>query len=177
VIVSAEPIFTIALERPSEMLMATYKNVNIIVWYAAASGEAVEMLDEATVARVRDCPSGISAIHVASHTAGLPSAEARDGLVRSSKRWSAHLACVAVVIERKGFWASAMRGAVTGIQMLAPRSFVSQVHDSIEQATEWLPPHHSKRTGVQLEAAELLSVVRRVRDSRMPNSQYPTSAA
>jgi len=175
--VPAQPVFTIAAELPSEMLMAAYKNLNIIVWYGSASAAAVDMIDEATVGRVRDCPTGISAIHVVLPTAGLPSAEARDGLVRSGKRWAAQLACVAVVIERKGFWASAMRGAVTGIQMLIPRTYVSQVHDSLEQAAEWLPPHHAKRTGVQLSAAELLSVMGRVRNSRKVDSKYPTSAA
>jgi hypothetical protein len=175
--VPAEPVFTIATERPSEMLMVTYKNLNVIVWYGSASGAAIEMIDEVTATLVRDCPTGISSIHVVLPTSGLPSAEARDGLVRSGKRWAAQLACVGVVIERKGFWASAMRGAVTGIQMLIPRTYASQVHDSLEQAAEWLPPHHVKRTGVQLEAAEVLSVIKRARNSRKIDSKYPTSAA
>jgi hypothetical protein len=177
VVAPAEPVFTVAAERPAEMLMAAYKNVNVIVWYASASAEAIEMLDEATVARVRDWPGGISAIHVVLPSSGLPSAEARDALVRSGKRWGDNLACVGVVIERKGFWASAMRGAITGIQMLAPRTFLSQVHDSLEQVAEWLPAHHLKRTGVQLEAAELLAVLRRIRNFRQVESTRPTSAA
>ena len=170
---TAEPAFKIILEHPGQMLMAAYKNVHVILWYASADGAAIDALDEATVPRVREYPSGISSIHVVLPSTGLPNSAARDGLVRSGKRWAANLACVGVVIERKGFWASAMRGAVTGIQLLAPRTFASQVFDSLEQVAEWLPPLHEKRTGVQLEAAELLSVLRRVRELREVGGDGP----
>ena len=171
--VLTQPEFKIIAERPGEMVTAAYKNVHIMVWYGNPTVESIDMLDTVTVDRVRECPSGISAIHVVLPSTGLPSNAARDGLVQSGKRWSAHLACVAVVIERKGFWGSAMRGAVTGIQLLAPRTFVSQVHDSIEQAVEWPPPPHLKRTGVQLDPAELLSVIQRVREMRKMESNFP----
>lgn len=99
------------------------QNVAINTWSSQPTASAVEVLGQLTERSLSECPDGIASIHWIESGAGLPTAEARQGLGEIAKRYSKHLHCVGVMLEGSGFWASALRSALTGIVLLSPREY------------------------------------------------------
>ncbi len=145
--------------EPGKFAFFGWQNVLVSVWLAAGTGAAVERLGNATRPYEKFHPRGVSNIHLVKGGAGMPTAEARAGFVGLMERYSAWFACIAVSLLGRGFWASALQGAVTGMRMLAPRSFEMRIHDDIEGVLEWLPDEHLRRTGVFLDKDELYAVM------------------
>jgi hypothetical protein len=109
-------------------------------------------------------PQGLSTVHVMTESAGPPTHEARRGFAETGRRWEKSIRCVSLVIEREGFWGSALRSAVTGIQMLLNRAnYPIEVHASIAETAAWLPSRHFARSGVRLDPGGLLNALHSAR--------------
>ena len=128
-----------------------YRDVNITVWHASGDETAVHSLEPATAVRISRFTRGVSGVHLITHAAGMPTSGARSALVAQARKWSGQTAAVAVVIEHAGFYGSAMRSAVTGIQLLAKAEFEIHVFASVREAADWLPGPHGARTGTVLD--------------------------
>ena len=107
---------------------------------------------------------GVSGVQLITHGAGMPTAGARTALAEQARKFSDGTVAVAVVIEQAGFFGSAMRSAVTGIQMLAKAAFPIKVFRSVQEVAAWLPGPHAERTGTVLDPARLEAVLETVRD-------------
>jgi hypothetical protein len=146
----------------------------IFVWLSAATGADVELLAKGIGPNLKLYPRGQSHIHVVKSGIGLPTPEARARFAALMEQYDRQLACVAVALLGRGFWASALQGAITGMRMLAPRSFEMRTHSDLEAIVEWLPDAHGKRTGVFLEPVELLAAVKQ---AFLDGSAAPTRVA
>jgi hypothetical protein len=140
-----------------------YGDVTITVWHASGDEGAVHSMDQISAHRVACFPRGVSGVHVIKHSAGMPSAGARAALVASARKWAGQIAAVAVVIEQAGFFGSAMRSAVTGIQLLSKAEFPMRVFASTRAAADWLPIPHAERTGTVLEPASFDAAMQQAR--------------
>jgi hypothetical protein len=60
-----------------------------------------------------------------------------------------------VIVSGSGFWASAVRGIVTSVQVVAPHSIDLRVHANSAELLSWFPREHELQTGVAIQAAEL----------------------
>jgi hypothetical protein len=161
--ISEPPGLTTLDSEPNAFWYGAWKNVNIVVWAQAATREAVERLDRFIPERAEAHPERLSTVHIATPTAGVPNADARAAFADTAKRWPHNTGCVAVVLEHKGFAASAMRSAVTGIQLLASIGFPLRSHRSLEEAVPWLVEMHTKTTRVELDPGELRLVLQSAR--------------
>jgi hypothetical protein len=72
------------------------------------------------------------------------------------------IGCVAVVLGGGGFWASALQSFITGMRLVAPRSYDLRVHEHTDEVASWLPAVHHKRTNVMVDPHELRTVLRTV---------------
>jgi hypothetical protein len=134
-----------------------WKNVLVAVWRSQAT-----LLNVARLANISDTtrwPGRRSSVHVIQDGAGLPTPEARAAFVALMKRNKDSLGCVAIVIAGTGFWSGALRSAMTGLRLLAPRSFDFRVAGSSEDLVQWLPSMHEEKTGVALVPSRLQSVL------------------
>jgi hypothetical protein len=149
--------------EPGVFWYGGWKNLNIAVWENSASRSAVERLDRIVPARVKALSQRLSTVHIATPGAGVPSSDARAAFADAAKRWAEITGCVSVVIEHAGFAASALRSAVTGIQLVSGAGFPMRAHKSIDEAVPWLVETHAQTTTVKLAAAELLAVLQAAR--------------
>lgn len=149
-----------------ECVLFAYRDVTITVWHASAEDAAVHVVDQVAGSRIPLFPNGVSGVHLVTQSAGMPSAEARSGLAASARKWSAQTAAVAVVLEQAGFFGSAMRSAVTGIQMLSKAEFPIRVFANTREAAGWLVGPHGQRTGTMLDAARFDEALQRCRTIR-----------
>ncbi len=145
------------------MLVGAWRDTNIVVWVGAATVDTIGRLDQALVRRRKMNPNRASTTHIVTPTASPPDSEARTALIQLNERRSAEVACAAVVIERGGLSGIAVRSAVTGIIILAPKNYRVKVFDAIEPCAPWVAEHHERATGAPLDAIGLLEVLRQAR--------------
>jgi hypothetical protein len=145
--------------QPGQYAFFSWHNVIILVWPNSATGASVERLGNHYRAMLKRDPKPQSHIHVVKAGAGLPTGEARAGFVKLMHEFENDLAAVGVCLLGSGFWASAIQGAVTGMRMLAPRSFEMHIHNDFESLVQWLPAEHLLRTGVALGPDHLLAAL------------------
>lgn len=152
-----------------------YGDVTITVWHASGDEPAVLAMEPAAARRLVKYPRGVSGVQLITHGAGMPTAGARNALAEQARKFSAGTVAVAVVIEQAGFFGSAMRSAVTGIQMLAKAAFPIKVFRSVQEVAAWLPGPHAERTGTVLDPARLENVLQTVRDPLFSANARPGS--
>ena len=146
--------------EPGQYAFFAWQNVLICVWPTAATGAAVERWGSHVRELLKQHPKGESHIHIVKAGAPVPTADARAGFVGLMHEFEHNLAAAAVCLLGSGFWASAISAAITGMRMLAPRSFEMHIHRDLESVGEWLPDEHHRHTGVVLRPDDLLAVLR-----------------
>jgi hypothetical protein len=156
--------------QPGSYVFGAWKNVLIAVWAGQLGGTSVERFTKSVDAMSTRRPGLRSNVHVITQGTALPTQEARAALVSSMTRYSGELACVAVVFLGSGFWASALRAAVTGMRFMAPRSFDFELFSSVDEASQWLPTNHKLMTGVSLDPVELRDVLRAAQTNLTPRN-------
>jgi hypothetical protein len=147
--------------EPGAFVFGAWKNVLVAIWAGQLTGASVERFTRAVNEMSERRPGLRSNVHVITEGTGLPTQEARAQLVASMRRHSGELACVAVVFCGSGFWASALRAAVTGMRFLAPRSFDFELFSTVDEACHWLSSNHKLITGVSFESGELRDALRK----------------
>jgi hypothetical protein len=152
--------------EPDCFAFCGYRNVTLSVWWLQATGPAVERMTTFARATMRNHPEGMSNIHIIKEGAQLPDAAGRKGLMELMRYHERDIACAAVVVGGGGFWASALRGAVTGMWLAAATPIDMRLMGTYEEVASWLPSKHQARTGVQLDPAALIDTLERV-DSRL----------
>jgi hypothetical protein len=140
-------------------VIAGWKNISIGIWATDVTVALVAELDKLVAELVRAYPIGGSAIHLVADSISLPSAPARAALAALTARYAERLVCMATVLAGSGFWASAMRGFLTGLQVLERRPFKSHTFATIGEAAAWVAVPHTHATHVMIDAQELERVL------------------
>lgn len=147
--------FSIHDEEPGQFAFGVYRNLTISMWHAPATEPMLQRLATFTRTISPRFATGHSDVHIVRSSVTLPDAGIRAALVRMCRDDGAHRACVAVITGGDGFWASALRGAVTSIWLTMPRTFELRIAGSAEEVAGWIPARHMKRTGEALDPHEL----------------------
>jgi hypothetical protein len=162
-----EPTTQLAVldSEPGAFLFGQWKNVTILAWAAKANESTVVRLRRALSRVVGSHPNGRSTISIIAEGLPLPTPEARAALIDLINENATDLACIAVVVEGRGFASSALISAHTEIRAKSARSYEMGLFRTVDEMTFWLPPLHLERTQVSLDAEELGDVVQRALDS------------
>jgi hypothetical protein len=140
---------------PGAYAFYRWGNVAINAWAGQPTAAAVRVLGELTERSVSECPGGIVSIHWLDESVALPTADARVGLGELAKRYAKHVLCVGVLLAGSGFWASATRSALTGIMLLAPRSFALRFFGDVGELSAYIVREQTQR-GAQAASPEQL---------------------
>jgi hypothetical protein len=148
-----KPLYT----EPGSCSFGVWQNLLIAVWHKGGTGDTVRQLMRAG----STVEGKYSAIHVINSGAGLPTPDGRAALVELLQQRTGKLACLAVVLRGKGFWASALQSTVTGLQLVVPKAFKKlRIFETLDEAAEWLSKEHGRLTGVELDPSDLRSVLK-----------------
>jgi hypothetical protein len=145
-------------EYPGVVAISAWKNLAICSWTGGAVGPSVDVVVRA-MDKIRPPDQRCSWVHLIRSGLPLPDSAARSSFIRAMKERQSELACVAIVVGGTGFWASAMRNAIIGLRVLAPRSFEFRLHGAHEEVAAWLPEAHKRQTGVDISAETLLRLL------------------
>jgi hypothetical protein len=147
-------------ERPDRFAFFAWKNITICVWLALPDASEVARLVKAGEARVAQTEQKLSDVHLIVRKVGLPTAETRSAFLSASRSGSPHLAAVAVMVANGGFWASAVRSFVTGLNVLVKGPFDLAMFAEVGELAAWLSPIHEARTGIAVAREQLSAVLR-----------------
>ncbi|MEY4580722.1 MAG: hypothetical protein RL701_5425 [Pseudomonadota bacterium] len=150
---------------PGRFRYSAWRNVTIGVWTNQATAEAAQRILRISKFMAREHPSGHSSVVFVLDGAPAPTPEANVALGKLYDTKFSDLACMAIVVEGGGFWASRIRSTITGLLISSPEAVVQmRVSDSIQGVVDWLPFAHSKRTGIAITAAELKAALTATRE-------------
>jgi hypothetical protein len=144
-------------------VFSAHHNVLFAFWTAQGTGQLIDAFRRAVGAFVPLHPEGFSSVHVVANGLPLATSEARDALAALMKQYAGNLACAGTVLEGTGFWASATRGVIVSLQLLAPNTFAVRTCASVAELVAWIPKPHALRTGVVLQANELEQAIAQAR--------------
>jgi hypothetical protein len=164
-------------QEPGRCAFFAWKNITIMVWLALPDVAEVERLVRMGKGRASETPGKLSDVHLIARKMGLPDAAARSALITATRSGSPHLAAVGVWLAGSGFWVSAVRSFVTGLNVVVRGPFELRMFADLDALAEWLPPIHESRTGVAVTPAQLLDVLRRAQlRAELPAIAGETSA-
>jgi hypothetical protein len=161
----------VLLDEPG-CLMASWRNITIVVWGTRATRARVDRLARIGLDQLRSYPNGGSTIHLVIDGAGLPDAEGRAALEALAAQFEDKLACVLTVLSGSGFWASAMRGLVTSLHWLRTTKYQARISASHRDVASWFCEHHTQRTKVYVGTSEY----NRVLDTMLATMQRAPAA-
>jgi hypothetical protein len=145
---------------PGSYQIGLWHNITVTTWFGPATVPAAQELSEITKRLMSSLPElRISVIHLVAPKLELPSNEVRSLFVQPLREYTDRFGCISVIVGGAGFWTSALRGFVTGMQVIAPRTFELRVHGDPGSLIEWFVPEHLKRTGVTIDSAALARVL------------------
>jgi hypothetical protein len=153
--------------KPGVFWMGFWRNVQVIVWVKGATLDVVERLKRAAESRGTDSGKA-SVVHLITPDAGPPQADAREAMAELTRSHGDSVACAGVVIERGGLMGMAVRSAVTGLIIVAPKHYRVKVFDSIEQCAPWICEQHERVTGTRLLGTELAGALQKARGLALP---------
>jgi hypothetical protein len=152
---ATRPTLTTVYEERGSYRFAVWNEIMFVKWDQAAEVPAVAKLEKLTQEfRDRHPASRQSGVHLIADGVGLPTPEARTRLMALIKGGSAHFGAVAIVIAGTGFGASAVRSFLTGLRLVAPRSFDFRLHSRTYEVLKWFPSAHEQRTGQPIDVAQ-----------------------
>jgi hypothetical protein len=142
-------------------IFALWRNITIAIWATQATVELVaELTRFSEEISVQLNQQKVSALHIIRNQARLPDVAARQALRALNEQYAPRIACTVTMIEGTGFWASAMRGLVTGLQLVAPRQqYKHHSCATTSEAAGWLVAPHARQTGVHIDSGELRGAV------------------
>ena len=174
---NSEPVLLLDIE-PGRFRYSVWRNITIGVWADQATGEAARRIIAISRSMAKNHSAGHSNVIFVLDGAPPPTPEANQIFAQIHDQKVSDLACMGIVVEGSGFWASAIRSAITGVRMSTSSGIRMGVSDSVNQLMEWLPAEHSKRTGVSVSASELRPVLLALRElAANDNGERPLMAS
>lgn len=142
--------------------MGYIKDISIVVWATQATLELATQFAQLTDQLAREHPR-LSTVHILTPTSTVPNAEARTIINGLIVQYTPRLVGCAALLEGSGFWASAMRSFLTGLQLFQRNGFTTKICSDQDEVAAWLAPLHSRATGVPLSTLELQQAMLQLR--------------
>lgn len=146
--------------EPAAFWFGAWQNFNVVVWLRPATLDVVKRVERAIMVRYDKHKQRMSTVHIIAPDLAPPEPDVRTALIELNERLGHTVACGAVVIERGGLMGIAVRSAITGMIILAPKHYRVKVFDAYEPCAPWVAEQNNRVATVQLQAAEVLEVLR-----------------
>jgi hypothetical protein len=142
---------------------ASFRNVTVGVWVGRATIESARGLFSVGGQMSRRFPLGHSSFSFIRDKVAPPAPEV-EALIKRTFGLGADLACMAVVLEGSGFWASGLRSLLEKLHRTGRGSVRLQIGTSLDEILAAFVDEHGRRTGVRFELAKFRSTLQHLRD-------------
>lgn len=163
------------LSRGSNLTVATWRNLFVIVWRGVVTLSAVEHAD-ALLKRFAETVSGrIVVMIVIEERTPPPGLHTRNATVGVLRRMAPRILCLPVICEGQGFLASAQRAAIAGMNLILRYPYPHKTFATVDEAAEWLILRGS-RGSAQLDDVTPEAVSAIVAGARRPTAELHGAA-
>ncbi len=125
------------LARGQGWLFAAYRDAYILDWQTDLSRASLDASVEGARTLLDSFPDGIATLNILHKPMALPSPDLREYAKRKMLASPAGVRCHATALVERGFWASAMRAAMTGLYMVQDTPFSRRVFAETHEAIAW----------------------------------------
>lgn len=126
------------LQLDRDEALFTWNNVVVVAWRGECTSPGVTRFERAALSTLVRWPRGVVLLGVIEPGAIPPSQEMRSIIAASNDRMASKGAVAfAAVFSGAGFFGSVVRGVVTGLTMLARRSYPFRVFPGHQDAAQW----------------------------------------
>jgi hypothetical protein len=141
------PTVSLSIARDDDdAVLATWRGHVFALW-RVSSAAAAEDLARVVLSCARARPGRVAYLAVIPPSVPLPDAAARAIYAKLGRDVGSNLACIGVVVEGRGFVASAMRMAVTSIGLAARASFPLVCFADLDEAARWASEKVARKGG------------------------------
>jgi len=155
-------ILTLELRtEPGVYAYDLWQNISIGVYVGQATLTAVRRLNDMSREMSQRYPDGRSSVVFVLDQLLGPTPEAQVEMKRVVE--SEGLACMCIVIEGTGFWASGIRSMANNVKREVTTGVQHRVFTTIDEVVTWMPPLHRDMTGVVLDPSEFRRALASVR--------------
>ena len=152
------PAVTLDLD-PGRFRFSVWQNVSITIWTAQATMEAGRRILKLSRELSRQFPAGRSQVMIVTAGTPPPDDDTTELLKEIYDPSLSRIVCIAAVLEGEGFWASGIRSRMTKMRIAAGNAMAIRTQETVEQVADWLPEEHATRTGVNVSAEGLKSML------------------
>ncbi|TPV95453.1 MAG: hypothetical protein B7733_09875 [Myxococcales bacterium FL481] len=163
------PIDADVTEASADHVLATYKNLSIVIWRLNTQPNACRALHRQTNRLADKFPDGVGLLTVVERSAPMPSTESRK-LIASFFAGSTRIKASAVAMEGSGFRASAVRSVVAGLTMMAKQPFPHKVFATLAVGLHWLVPELNANARCDLAESDVQRMMKQLRQHVDANS-------
>ena len=149
--------------EPGRNGITLVQGVCISVWLEHAGEQDGERLVAYSQMLADEHPGGSSSLSWVLSSSALPGGRTRQDLAHAMHETKHLRGDSAVVLEGSGFWASAVRGALTSLAMAGGKRAGFRMFSALPAATAWIAEQHLERTSVSISADEIESAARQLR--------------
>ena len=120
--------------------IGTTDHLLMCLWRTATTPEAVSELHRIAVRHSR-ASEPMAMLTVVEATSEMPDGDIRGQLASLFQELGDRVSCSALIFEGDGFRAAAVRGIVTGINLVAKQPFPHKVFAQVSEAATWIDRH------------------------------------
>ena len=150
--------------EPGRFRYSAWNNISVGVWADQATLEAAQRVIRISKWMAQHHPQGHSNIIFVLDGTPAPTPEANQVFAQVYDEKFSDLACLGIVIEGSGFWASRMRSTITGQRLSTPGKVRVRVSDDVDSLVDWMLPEHAARTGSKFSVQELRTALAGLRE-------------
>ena len=135
----AQPVGRLSLHyRSQSVCIGNIDGFFLMRCFGNLSSDDVRACLKAHTSALRHRPQGVGSVTVIDPTATMPSDETRRAINEVTKQTLEHALGSATVVLGDGFWASAMRGVMTTINLVSNPRHPNKVFRHEAEAVEWV---------------------------------------
>lgn len=127
--------------RDETHYIAIWRNIMFAGFSGSVESHMLRSMGAAVLHQLERYPSGIGLVVVAEPGCRPPAAALREEMLALRRRTVDRTLGIAFVLRGEGFAASALRAAITGIQIVIRSSFPEKVFSDPSQGIDWIAPH------------------------------------
>ena len=152
-----------------ECTLHAWNAVFVVAWEGPTTIAGMRRIDSA-MQSLRGTHSAVSAVHFMQGQPILPSAELREEFNRVAKAHQRAIACTAILDNRAGFVASAIKAVITGVGMIAGARHDMRLFSELSPLVDWVVAKHREHAGVLLDVSALREALTTVQKARVGSS-------
>lgn len=160
---AAAPDITVLDTEPGRLGVYSWKQVCVVTWPAQGTEDLVERFRKAND-RMVSTHTRIAYVHLLAPNTPLPTPGARTQLSKAMREHEELYTVSSIVLGGGGFWASALRSVVVGLQLVGATKLTINFHYDLPTAANWVATGHVQRGGTEFDPQQLLAVLQQIAD-------------